>query len=57
VIAPYDEDMARLWENLKAQARRAGHALGAAEQTNDLWICRLRLSDLPASLCRAKTHK
>jgi tRNA(fMet)-specific endonuclease VapC len=39
VIAPYDEDMARLWGNLKAQARRAGHALGAAEQTNDLWIC------------------
>jgi tRNA(fMet)-specific endonuclease VapC len=39
LIAPYDEDMAKLWGNLKAQARRAGHALGADVQVNDLWIC------------------
>lgn len=39
LIAPYDEDMAKLWGALKAQARRAGHALGADGQANDLWIC------------------
>jgi tRNA(fMet)-specific endonuclease VapC len=39
LIAPYNEDMAKLWGALKAQARQAGHALGADPQTNDLWTC------------------
>ncbi|GAB3809874.1 PIN domain-containing protein [Micromonospora zhanjiangensis] len=39
VIAPYDQDLARLWGRLKAQAQSAGHALGQVAQTNDLWIC------------------
>ncbi len=39
VIPPYNEEMAKLWGQLKAQAVRAGHPLGAAEQTNDLWVC------------------
>jgi tRNA(fMet)-specific endonuclease VapC len=39
LIAPYNEDMAKLWGALKAQAKRAGHALGADDQANDLWIC------------------
>ena len=43
VVAPYDEQMAPLWGRLKAQALRAGHALGAAEQTNDLWLCTIAI--------------
>jgi tRNA(fMet)-specific endonuclease VapC len=39
LITPYDEDLARLWGKLKAQAIAQGHPLGAAHQTNDLWIC------------------
>jgi tRNA(fMet)-specific endonuclease VapC len=39
VIAPYDEEMARLWGTLKAQAVKAGHALGHNAQANDLWVC------------------
>jgi tRNA(fMet)-specific endonuclease VapC len=39
VIAPYDNDLARLWGRLKAQAQRDGHPLGQNSQTNDLWIC------------------
>lgn len=39
VIAPYDDDLARLWGRLKSQAKGAGHALGDNSQTNDLWIC------------------
>jgi tRNA(fMet)-specific endonuclease VapC len=39
LVAPYDEDMARLWGVLKARAHRAGHPLGQAVQTNDLWVC------------------
>lgn len=39
VIAPYDDDLARLWGRLKSQAQRAGHPLGQNSQTNDLWIC------------------
>jgi tRNA(fMet)-specific endonuclease VapC len=39
VIAPYNEEMAKLWGTLKAQAVRAGHPLGANAQANDLWIC------------------
>ncbi len=39
LVAPYNEEIARLWGTLKAQAVRAGHPLGAAEQTNDLWVC------------------
>jgi tRNA(fMet)-specific endonuclease VapC len=31
--------MAKLWGALKAQARKASHALGADTQANDLWIC------------------
>jgi tRNA(fMet)-specific endonuclease VapC len=38
VIAPYDDQLAKLWGKLKADAQDAGHALGAAAQTNDLWI-------------------
>jgi len=39
VIAPYHEDMAKLWGTLKTQAVRAGHALGQNTQANDLWVC------------------
>lgn len=39
LIAPCDEDLARLWGELKAQAVKAGHPLGQAAHTNDLWIC------------------
>ncbi|MCM4081463.1 type II toxin-antitoxin system VapC family toxin [Paractinoplanes hotanensis] len=39
VVAPYDDDLARLWGRLKSHAQRAGHALGQNSQTNDLWIC------------------
>ncbi|MDG4818920.1 type II toxin-antitoxin system VapC family toxin [Micromonospora sp. WMMD956] len=39
VVAPYDQELARLWGRLKAQAQSAGHALGQTAQTNDLWIC------------------
>src|SRR5688572_24213023 len=39
VIAPYDDDLARLWGRLKNQAQRAGHPLGHNSQTNDLWLC------------------
>lgn len=36
---PYRLTVARLWGRLKAQAQLAGHALGQASQTNDLWVC------------------
>lgn len=39
VVAPYNEDIAKLWGTLKAQAMRSGHPLGSAPQTNDLWVC------------------
>ena len=39
VIAPYDDQLSKLWGKLKADAQNAGHALGAVAQTNDLWIC------------------
>ena len=39
LIAPYNEEIAKLWGTLKSQAVRAGHPLGAPEQTNDLWVC------------------
>jgi predicted nucleic acid-binding protein len=39
VIAPYDDDLARLWGRLKSQAQRSGHPLGQNSQTNDLWVC------------------
>ncbi|MBP2322909.1 putative nucleic acid-binding protein [Kibdelosporangium banguiense] len=39
VVAPYTPDMAALWGKLKTEARKAGHALGQAQNTNDLWIC------------------
>ena len=39
VVAPYDDDLARLWGRLKSQAQHAGHPLGQNSQTNDLWIC------------------
>lgn len=39
LIAPYDEDLARLWGRLKSQAQSVGHPLGQAVHTNDLWIC------------------
>lgn len=39
VIAPYDDDLARLWGRLKWQAQSAGHPLGHSNQSNDLWIC------------------
>jgi tRNA(fMet)-specific endonuclease VapC len=39
LVAPYHEDMARLWGTLRAQAEVQGHPLGAASQTNDLWVC------------------
>lgn len=39
VVAPYDPELARLWGRLKSQAQAAGHPLGHAAQTNDLWIC------------------
>ena len=39
VVAPYHDDMAKLWGKLKTQARGSGHALGHNSQTNDLWVC------------------
>lgn len=39
LVAPADEDLGRLWGELKAQARNSGHCLGQVEHTNDLWIC------------------
>jgi tRNA(fMet)-specific endonuclease VapC len=39
LITPWDEDLARLWGQLKAQAVKAGHPLGGASHNNDLWIC------------------
>jgi predicted nucleic acid-binding protein len=39
VVAPYDDDLARLWGRLKSQAQQAGHPLGQYDHTNDLWIC------------------
>lgn len=39
VVAPYDQELALLWGRLKAQAQNAGHPLGQAAQTNDLWVC------------------
>ncbi|MER7211177.1 type II toxin-antitoxin system VapC family toxin [Streptosporangium sp. NPDC000239] len=39
LVAPYHEDLARLWGTLRAQAVAQGHALGAAHQVNDLWVC------------------
>lgn len=39
VIAPYDQELARRWGRLKAQAQNAGHPLGQTAQTNDLWVC------------------
>jgi predicted nucleic acid-binding protein len=39
LIPPYDDDLARLWGRLKAQAQTAGHPLGQNSQANDLWIC------------------
>lgn len=38
VVAPYNDEIAKLWGTLKAQAANAGHPLGAATQTNDLWV-------------------
>lgn len=38
VIAPYDAKMPVLWGSLRAQAQSLGHALGADNQINDLWI-------------------
>jgi len=39
VVAPYSPDLAALWGRLKAEARKDGHPLGQAAQTNDLWVC------------------
>jgi predicted nucleic acid-binding protein len=39
VIPPYNDELAKLWGVLKAQAMNCGHPLGAATQTNDLWVC------------------
>lgn len=39
LIAPYHEDIARLWGTLRARAAAQGHALGAPQQANDLWVC------------------
>ncbi|MEV6299988.1 type II toxin-antitoxin system VapC family toxin [Actinoplanes sp. NPDC051861] len=39
VVAPYDQDLARLWGRLKCQAQRSAHPLGQNGQSNDLWIC------------------
>ena len=39
VIAPYDDDLARLGGKLKAQAQANGHPLGQGSQSNDLRIC------------------
>lgn len=39
VVAPYNEEIAKLWGTLKAQAVKAGHPLGHNVQSNDLWIC------------------
>ncbi|SCL28170.1 hypothetical protein [Micromonospora inyonensis] len=39
VVAPYHQELARLWGLLKAQAQSAGHPLGQSAHTNDLWIC------------------
>jgi predicted nucleic acid-binding protein len=39
LIAPYNEELAKLWGHLKAQAVRTGHPLGNNSQANDLWIC------------------
>lgn len=39
VIAPYSQEMATLWGELKYEARKKGLALGQPEHSNDLWIC------------------
>jgi predicted nucleic acid-binding protein len=39
LVTPWDEDLARLWGQLKAQAVKVGHPLGGAMHNNDLWIC------------------
>ena len=39
VIAPYSQEMATLWGELKYETRRRGLALGQSEHSNDLWIC------------------
>ncbi|MCO6006425.1 type II toxin-antitoxin system VapC family toxin [Actinoallomurus purpureus] len=39
LVVPFDEDLARLWGQLKAQAVRKGHPLGDAMHNNDMWIC------------------
>src|SRR5690606_1151723 len=39
LIAPDHEDIARLWGALRARAAAQGHALGAPQQANDLWVC------------------
>ncbi|GGN71417.1 hypothetical protein GCM10010112_38760 [Actinoplanes lobatus] len=39
VVAPYHDDLARLWGRLKSQAQQAAHPLGQSSETNDLWVC------------------
>jgi predicted nucleic acid-binding protein len=39
LVVPYSQDLAKLWGQLKSQARRSGHSLGQNEHSNDLWIC------------------
>jgi tRNA(fMet)-specific endonuclease VapC len=39
VVAPYHDDLARLWGRLKCQAQQSAHPLGQNSEANDLWIC------------------
>ena len=56
VVAPYDDDLARLWGRLKAQAQLAGHPLGQNSQTNDLWICSTAIYHNAPLLTRNRRH-
>ncbi|MER7165323.1 type II toxin-antitoxin system VapC family toxin [Micromonospora sp. NPDC000207] len=56
VVAPYDQELARLWGRLKAQAQSAGHPLGQAPQTNDLWICATAIRYEAPLLTRNRRH-
>jgi predicted nucleic acid-binding protein len=39
VVVPYSVELAKLWGQLKRDARKIGHPLGHNEHSNDLWIC------------------
>ncbi|NUT53556.1 MAG: PIN domain-containing protein [Saccharothrix sp.] len=38
VVLPYDENLPKIWADLKRAAHRSGHPLGQSTHSNDLWI-------------------